>query len=137
MPGAIAGDIVSSVYEFDNHKSKDFPLFREDSKFTDDTILTIATADALMHNDWITVGAALRPRQLHRRSGDLYVYPKGTLTAVLRTRFDRENTERLLALSIAYSYTVYLYSMLILTGGNRVRSHPDCRKSNRNCSLKR
>lgn len=52
MPGAIVGDIVSLVYEFDNHKSKDFPLFREDSKFTDDTILTIATADALMHNGW-------------------------------------------------------------------------------------
>jgi ADP-ribosylglycohydrolase len=52
MLGAIVGDIVGSVYEFDNHKSKDFPLFREDSKFTDDTILTIATADALMHSDW-------------------------------------------------------------------------------------
>ena len=52
MLGAIVGDIVGSVYEFDNHKSKDFPLFREDSKFTDDTILTIATADALMTNDW-------------------------------------------------------------------------------------
>jgi ADP-ribosylglycohydrolase len=51
MLGAIVGDIVGSVYEFDNHKSKDFPLFREDSKFTDDTILTIATADALL-GDW-------------------------------------------------------------------------------------
>ena len=50
MLGAIVGDIVGSVYEFDNHKSKDFPLFRDDSKFTDDTILTIATADALMSN---------------------------------------------------------------------------------------
>jgi len=48
MLGAIVGDIAGSVYEFDNHKSKDFPLFREDSKFTDDTILTITTADALM-----------------------------------------------------------------------------------------
>ena len=52
MPGAIVSDIVGSVYEFDNHKSKDFPLFREDSTFTDDTILTIATADALMCWDW-------------------------------------------------------------------------------------
>ncbi len=56
MLGAIVGDIVGSVYEFDNHKSKDFPLFREDSKFTDDTILTIATADALMHADWDFAG---------------------------------------------------------------------------------
>ena len=52
MLGAIVGDIVGSVYEFNNHKSKDFPLFREDSTFTDDTILTIATADALMQHDW-------------------------------------------------------------------------------------
>jgi ADP-ribosylglycohydrolase len=45
---AIAGDIVGSVYEFDNHRSKDFELFQKDPRFTDDTILTIATADALM-----------------------------------------------------------------------------------------
>ncbi len=49
MLGAIVGDIVGSVYEFDNQfRSKDFPLFTARSKFTDDTILTIATADALM-----------------------------------------------------------------------------------------
>ena len=48
MLGAIVGDIVGSVYEFNNHRSKEFPLFQESSHFTDDTILTIATADALM-----------------------------------------------------------------------------------------
>ena len=48
MLGAIVGDIVGSVYELNNRRSKDFPLIREDSHFTDDTILTIATADALM-----------------------------------------------------------------------------------------
>jgi ADP-ribosylglycohydrolase len=48
MLGAITGDIVGSVYEFENHRSKDFPLFTDRSHFTDDTILTIATADALM-----------------------------------------------------------------------------------------
>ena len=37
MLGAIVGDIVGSVYEFNNHKSEYFPLFREDSIFTDDT----------------------------------------------------------------------------------------------------
>ncbi len=51
MLGAIVGDIVGSIYEFDNHKSKDFPLFQERCEFTDDNILTIATADALM-DDW-------------------------------------------------------------------------------------
>jgi ADP-ribosylglycohydrolase len=48
MLGAIVGDIVGSVYEFDNRRSKDFELFQKHSRFTDDTILTIATADALM-----------------------------------------------------------------------------------------
>ena len=51
MLGAIVGDIVGSIYEFNNLKSKDFPLFQDHCQFTDDTILTIATADALM-GDW-------------------------------------------------------------------------------------
>ena len=48
MLGAIIGDIVGSVYEWNNIKTKDFPLFREDCFFTDDTVMTIATADALL-----------------------------------------------------------------------------------------
>jgi len=48
MLGAIVGDIVGSVYEWNNIKTKDFPLFREDCFFTDDTVMTIATADAIM-----------------------------------------------------------------------------------------
>ena len=47
MLGAIIGDIVGSVYEFDNIKTKDFPLFREDCRFTDDTVMTIAVRNAL------------------------------------------------------------------------------------------
>ena len=38
MLGAIVGDIVGSVYEWDNIKTKDFPLFRENCFFTDDTV---------------------------------------------------------------------------------------------------
>lgn len=48
MLGAIIGDIVGSVYEWNNIKTKDFPLFRDDCFFTDDTVMTIATADALL-----------------------------------------------------------------------------------------
>lgn len=48
MIGAIIGDIVGSVYEFDNHRSKEFPLFRKDSKFTDDTVMTVAVADFIL-----------------------------------------------------------------------------------------
>lgn len=38
MLGAIIGDIVGSVYEWNNIKMKDFPLFCEDCFFTDDTV---------------------------------------------------------------------------------------------------
>ena len=43
MFGAILGDIIGSPYEFDmGNKSKKFPLFSEDSQFTDDTVMTLA-----------------------------------------------------------------------------------------------
>ena len=49
MLGAICGDIIGSIYEQDNLKSKDFPLFQKTCKFTDDTVLTCAIADAILH----------------------------------------------------------------------------------------
>ena len=53
MIGAIYGDIVGSVYEFNNIKTKDFELFCEKSKFTDDTVMTLAVANALlMFDEW-------------------------------------------------------------------------------------
>lgn len=55
--GAIVGDIVGSIYEFNNHRSKDFSLFGQGVEFTDDSIMTIATMQALMNgaksNDFV------------------------------------------------------------------------------------
>lgn len=48
MIGAIAGDIIGSVYEFGRTKSKEFPLFSPGSAFTDDSVLTVAVAQAIM-----------------------------------------------------------------------------------------
>ena len=52
MLGAIAGDIIGSPFEFDRNReeahSMKFPLVSERSYFTDDTVMTMATADALM-----------------------------------------------------------------------------------------
>lgn len=48
MIGAIAGDIIGSVYEFSPIKTEDFPLFSPGSTFTDDTVLTIAVADCIL-----------------------------------------------------------------------------------------
>ncbi|MGM9614790.1 MAG: ADP-ribosylglycohydrolase family protein [Oscillospiraceae bacterium] len=67
MIGAIIGDIVGSRYEFDNIKTKKFPLFSEMCMFTDDTVMTVAVANAL-----------LQSRQTHRSFSD-------TLTEQLRS----------------------------------------------------
>lgn len=48
MIGAIAGDIIGSVYEHNGIKTKDFPLFSPSSRFTDDTVLTIAVAFSIL-----------------------------------------------------------------------------------------
>ena len=49
MIGAIAGDIIGSAYEWNRTKSTDFELFTSQSGPTDDTILTIAVADCILH----------------------------------------------------------------------------------------
>jgi ADP-ribosyl-[dinitrogen reductase] hydrolase len=49
MIGAIAGDIIGSVYEFDNIKTTVFPLFTKKSNYTDDTIMTVAVTDWLLY----------------------------------------------------------------------------------------
>ncbi|MHB8071199.1 MAG: ADP-ribosylglycohydrolase family protein [Candidatus Cryosericum sp.] len=48
MLGAIAGDIIGSVYEFHPIKTVDFPLFSSGSEWTDDTVLTMAVAQTLL-----------------------------------------------------------------------------------------
>ena len=55
MYGALLGDMIGSPYEFDRgSKTKAFPLFNQESQFTDDSVMTIAIAEALMN----TIGAS-------------------------------------------------------------------------------
>lgn len=49
MIGSILGDIAGSVYEFHNIKTKEFPFLTPQKGYTDDSILTLATADWLLH----------------------------------------------------------------------------------------
>lgn len=77
MLGAIIGDIVGSKYEFNNIKSKDFPLFSDDSTYTDDSIMTIAVAKALLRSreekkDFKPI--LIEEMQAYGRK---YPYPKG------------------------------------------------------------
>ena len=54
MLGAIIGDIVGSVYEFDNTKRVDFPFFSQRSTYTDDSIMTVAVAEWLLTDNDLT-----------------------------------------------------------------------------------
>ena len=52
MYGAILGDIIGSPYEFDmGNKSKEFPLFSENSTFIDDTVMTVAVSEVFLDNN--------------------------------------------------------------------------------------
>lgn len=50
MYGAIIGDVVGSRYELDGIKSKDFVLLNSENEYTDDTVMTVAVANALVRH---------------------------------------------------------------------------------------
>lgn len=70
MIGAIIGDIVGSIYEFDNIKTKTFPFFSKEKEFTDDSILTLATAE------WMLRGG--NPADYYLKYAQTYPYPMGS-----------------------------------------------------------
>ena len=72
MIGAIVGDVVGSRFEFHNHRDKEFPLFTNSCKVTDDSIMTTAIAIAVM--DYKEHGRPLDEAAIHwmRRIGQPY-----------------------------------------------------------------
>jgi len=76
MFGAILGDMIGSPYEFDRgNKTKDFPLFGRDSCFTDDSIMTIAVADALMDISEDDADGAIKEKLTEKLHGWGRKYP--------------------------------------------------------------
>ena len=71
MIGAIIGDIVGAPYEFNNIRTKEFPLFSQRSKPTDDSIMTLAVAQALLDTAddpaALSAAAVRRMREFGRR----------------------------------------------------------------------
>ena len=80
MIGTIIGDIVGSRFEFANHRSKHFQLFTMECDFTDDTIMTMAVADALQHGK--------RFDRAFREFGKRYNRPMGGYGASFRQWLD-------------------------------------------------
>lgn len=90
MYGAILGDIIGSPYEFDfnNYKSKDFPLFCQRSEFTDDTVMTLAVAKALLdtcgQDDAAIKAALVRQMQQLGRAYPGRGYARGSTAGCMR-----------------------------------------------------
>ena len=85
--GAIAGDIIGSVYEFHPIKTKEFSLFKKNSSFTDDSIMTLAVAQWLL-NDKNSKEELVKQLQIfgHR-------YPKGGYGRMFNNWLRTENPE--------------------------------------------
>ena len=75
MKGAIIGDIVGSIYEFHNIKTKDFPFFSPNCFFTDDTVLTVAVAAAMERVQPDAPDAAISRRMLRMVRAYGFNYP--------------------------------------------------------------
>tara|TARA_B100000686_G_C16581817_1_gene858532 strand:+ start:526 stop:789 length:264 start_codon:yes stop_codon:yes gene_type:complete len=50
MLGAIAGDVIGSIHEYNSIKTKKFELLNDSCVFTDDTVMTVAVADSIMND---------------------------------------------------------------------------------------
>lgn len=72
MLGGIIGDIVGSIHEFHNFKTKEFPLFSDRCEYTDDSILTIATAKWILEG-----GSQFKSGNYYFRYAFNYPYPMG------------------------------------------------------------
>lgn len=73
MIGAITGDIVGSIYEGADFKSRDFPFFGRGCRFTDDTVCTVAVADCLMNDgDFADYIRSYVRRHPHRGYGGMF-----------------------------------------------------------------
>ena len=77
MLGAIIGDTVGSTYEFHNTKDYNFKLFPKGSKFTDDTIMSLAVASTLMECPNNYTEDYLRFEEEMVRLGQMFPVPKG------------------------------------------------------------
>jgi ADP-ribosylglycohydrolase len=74
MIGAIAGDLISSAYEWHNSKSTDFELFTSQSIFTDDTVLSVAVADCILYSkDYAMIFKKYGRRYPHAGYGGMFL----------------------------------------------------------------
>lgn len=92
MLGAILGDIIGSVYERRNTTRSDFPLFSEGCRPTDDSVMTLAVARALMHT-WGQDDEAIRKELIRQMQGLGRGYPHAGYGSSFRTWLREEDPQ--------------------------------------------
>jgi ADP-ribosylglycohydrolase len=111
MIGAIVGDVIGSVHEHGGTRTTEFPLFVPGSRFTDDSVMTIATADALLngtpydraYRTWARrypnagYGAAFRQWVVHDDAGPYNSWGNGSAMRVSPVAFAAASVEEVLA----------------------------------------
>lgn len=95
MIGGIIGDVIGSPYEFKNINMTNFPLFKEESFYTDDTILSIAISQAVLN---CKVYSMQQPTISHYTDkllayGIEYNSPKGDYGGYFRSWLNSDNHE--------------------------------------------
>ncbi len=103
MIGAIAGDIIGSVFERHNTKLMEFPLFSRWSRFTDDTVLTVAVADAILSGE--EYGAKLREwYDLYPDSGYGSGFRRWAASGAARPRYSMGNGSAMRVSPVGFAF---------------------------------
>ena len=103
MLGAIAGDIIGSSYEWYRTKSYDFELFTPQSRFTDDTVLTVAIADCILHGkDYAITLKEYGRRYPHAGYGDMFIRWLGSNSLVPYNSFGNGSAMRVSPVGFAF-----------------------------------
>ena len=100
MLGAIIGDIVGSIYEFQNTKSMDFDLITPWSNFTDDSVMTLAVAKWLVEDEAHTIHYLRRIADI-RPTYDFDVSCQGSVPEAIIAFLEGNSFEEVIRLAIS------------------------------------
>lgn len=104
MLGAIAGDIIGSAYEWHYTKSLDFELFTPQSTPTDDTVMTIAVADCILHGkDYAVTFKEYGQRYPHAGYGGMFLKWLGSNSLAPYNSFGNGSAMRVSPVGFAFS----------------------------------